>query len=291
MHKKPPYDTIFNMPRYLRELLNTPPEERAKLASKHASPFFNATPETFAEVEELTSVWLKNWQDEDEDEGLKNKTRFRIALMNTERYDPSKGDRSLEALSQYTIYESLPTEVELDPSGTVKAVSKGGKTFLRDDNTNVPVKLPPKVKVVLKGGKTLLRVDSTMQVLPTKGISSSHAQRIFLQFMLHPDNWRLNGPCQRCGEYFLRVTRRQRRFCTPECGAYKTAIQSTKAARTQKRQRTLDDVNEALQAWRRAKTEQDWRSYVAQRAGVTQKLLTRWANEGTITIHDTTRGK
>ena len=108
---------------------------------------------------------------------------------------------------------------------------------------------------------------------------ASDAEADFLQFMLHPDNWQLSGPCQRCHKYFLRSTRRPRSYCSRKCGASDTAIRTTEEARKKEKTLKLNAVNEAIEAWRQADTSEEWRAYVARRVkGVTQKLLTRWAN-------------
>jgi hypothetical protein len=107
---------------------------------------------------------------------------------------------------------------------------------------------------------------------PLKG---TQAEAYFLQFMLHPESWRLSGPCLRCRKYFLRETHHAAQFCSRnKCGKAATVSRS----REKERQRKLDAINKAIEAWRKLKTKEDWRSYVAEQAGVTEKLLTRWAN-------------
>jgi DNA-binding transcriptional MerR regulator len=242
MSAKPPYDTMHNMPRYLHGMLNTPPDQRVQWASKYPNPFFNADPDTFAEVEELVSVWLKADRD---------KNRFRALLL--------KRGKSVRAFSEYTIHEPVPRIVEIEQGDS------SGKVIKRRMRVGAPF------------------------VTPVKG--SSHAEGIFLQFMLHPDNWQLSGPCERCGEYFLREKRTARKYCAAKCGSFSTARKSTIEARKAEHDRKLAAVNEHIAAWQRSKSKQDWKEYVAQRAGVTTKLLTRWVNEGIIAVPTQQGGK
>ena len=122
--------------------------------------------------------------------------------------------------------------------------------------------------------------DSPGIPYPIKG--STVAEGYFLQFMLHPDQWQFAGPCPRkgCGKYFLKTTRHYQRFCRRnKCG--KAA--SVSDYRDRERKRKMDEINEAIEAWQRAKTKEDWRSYVTQRAGVSKKLLTCWVKDGSLT--------
>src|SRR5215831_14759370 len=113
--------------------------------------------------------------------------------------------------------------------------------------------------------------DTPGYSLPCEG--STHAEGIFLQFLLHPDHWRLGGPCQQCGKYFLKATRHKKLYCSSKCARFRTALQSTRDARQEDRNRKLDAIKSASEEWQRIKTKEDWRAYVARQAGVTEKLL------------------
>lgn len=117
--------------------------------------------------------------------------------------------------------------------------------------------------------------DAPGVAYPIEG--STQAEGYFLQFMIHPDHWRLAGPCPRCGRYFLKSTRHQQRYCSrTKCGRNASVSHHRDSQRSKK----LGQINQAIKEWQQTTTKEDWRSYVRQQTGVSEKLLTDWLKAG-----------
>ena len=177
-------------------------------------------------------------------------------------------------------------ELSLEQQATLTELEALLKVWLKvkGDRTRFRISLLRSGRSARAFSEYTVHETATLGTVVTPVSGSSHAEGIFLQFMLHPDNWRLSGPCQRCGDYFVRDSRHKRTFCSQKCGKYKTATESTKSARNKHRENTLRAVNVALLRWRSSPTTEDWLSYVSREAELTRTLLTRWYNSGSIVI-------
>jgi hypothetical protein len=87
------------------------------------------------------------------------------------------------------------------------------------------------------------------------------------------------GRCTRCAQYFLNRTRRERRYCSRKCALHVTAIEATRRRREREKQEKLGRVQDAVSLWERHRPRGDWKSWVAARAGVTSKWITRALNK------------
>jgi len=102
---------------------------------------------------------------------------------------------------------------------------------------------------------------------------------LFLRFLTQP--WAI-GKCVHCTRYFLNRTHRKRRYCSRKCALYVTAIEATQRRRKKERQAKLKRVQDAVAVWQRHKPRGEWKSWVAARAAVTPKWITRAVNSGEI---------
>jgi hypothetical protein len=106
---------------------------------------------------------------------------------------------------------------------------------------------------------------------------------LFVRLFQHPDHTRL-GKCLRCESYFFG---RPGQKCCPRprrCGSYRAAIEATKRRWRQERAEKLDNARAACTEWESLKRRTTWHRWVAKRARVTQKWLTRAINRGDLRL-------
>lgn len=102
---------------------------------------------------------------------------------------------------------------------------------------------------------------------------------LFIRLLQHSDHTRL-GKCLRCERYFFG---RPGQKCCPRprrCGSYRAAIEATKRRWHQERKEKIERARAACEEWRFLKRRPTWNLWVAKRARVTQKWLTRAINRG-----------
>jgi hypothetical protein len=107
----------------------------------------------------------------------------------------------------------------------------------------------------------------------------------FAEFLENPLREQL-GKCYRCRRYFLSKSKRRNKvYCGPRCGHATTAIKSTRKRRRQQREQTLKRVRTELRNLvpDTPKASQ-WKRYLARRAGVTNKWITRAVNKGELRL-------
>jgi hypothetical protein len=107
---------------------------------------------------------------------------------------------------------------------------------------------------------------------------------------LNPEWEKLAGPCARCGRYYLKKRASQKVYCSRRCGNAATAVARTSKRIEAERNDKLRRVKTAIREWRSAKTQQDWKHWVATRAGVDLRFLTRAVNKGDL-VPPTTKGR
>jgi len=106
---------------------------------------------------------------------------------------------------------------------------------------------------------------------------------LFIRLVQHPDSTRL-GKCLRCESYFFG---RPGQKCCPRprrCGSYRAAIEATKRRWRQEKAEKLERARAACTDWESLKRRTTWKSWVAKRARVTQKWLSRAVNRGDLRI-------
>jgi hypothetical protein len=203
---------------------------------------------------------------------VRNAPRYVATILNGDR-DPnaqlSKDEKEIRLELESLVGDWL--EVNADRSRFLESRLKAGKAVMpfMQYTVYVPVAAP---------------ADGWGLIFPREG--STQAQGIFLQFILHPEHWQLAGACPKCGKYFLRVTRHRKVYCSRRCLMSAKVIEPAKEARRKERNRKLKLVEEAIVAWRRAKTPVPWKPWTvtyfqeAHQEFITEKFLTRWINKG-----------
>ena len=109
----------------------------------------------------------------------------------------------------------------------------------------------------------------------------------FLEFLEGPFKERVRT-CDRCLKYFLNAKRYERkRYCSRQCSKMDTALRATRDKRQAdhrkkiaKVQRWISKVPRKL----RSASSQQWKNWVAKKAGVTAKFITQSHNSGLIEI-------
>lgn len=111
--------------------------------------------------------------------------------------------------------------------------------------------------------------------------AQNEALRTFVELLESRQNDRLRR-CLRCGHYFFG---RPMQKCCPRprrCGSTLAAIQASKERWRQERQEALQRMAKAVAEWEQLKRRGDWKFWVAARAGVSTKKITRAFNRGEI---------
>lgn len=86
---------------------------------------------------------------------------------------------------------------------------------------------------------------------------------------------KLAGPCARCGNYYIKKRASQDTYCSRRCGNAATAATRTRERIKAERDGKMNRVKAAIKEWRHAKTQQDWKRWVAQETGIDLRFLTR----------------
>lgn len=126
----------------------------------------------------------------------------------------------------------------------------------------------------------------------TKGSVKTPRQQAFEYFLLLVDNslWELlSGPCARarCGNYFLRKTKRQKVYCSRTCSSEQTAASTMKKKRAAERDGKIRAAKKSIDQWGEKKRRLSWKKWVAADPGLTIFWLTRAVNSGWIKAPET----
>ncbi len=107
------------------------------------------------------------------------------------------------------------------------------------------------------------------------------AFNIFIRFLLNPACSRLAGPCDRCGDYYIRKSAHNKRYCSRSCGTRATAIAATKKRRQEERRDKLRRASHWIEQWHKATTKLDWKRWVSNKApDIKSNFLSRAVNRG-----------
>jgi len=121
---------------------------------------------------------------------------------------------------------------------------------------------------------------------PTKPFHNTKHQlavAMFAVLTLNPNCEQLAGPCahSRCGKYFIRKGKRRTNYCSRLCCQRASAIRHTKRRLEEERKDKLKRARAAIQKWRTARTNYDWRTSVCkQEPDLTSKFLTQAVTRG-----------
>jgi hypothetical protein len=118
-----------------------------------------------------------------------------------------------------------------------------------------------------------------MESLGTPGIRL-YAVVWFNALTLNPLWGKLAGPCARCGNYYIKKRELQKVYCSRRCGNAATAVARTRERIKSERKDKLLRAKTAIREWRSAKTQEDWKHWVAEHANVDPRFLTRAITKG-----------
>ena len=113
-----------------------------------------------------------------------------------------------------------------------------------------------------------------------KASSEDEARRLFAALTLNPQSTLLAGPCARCGNFYLKKTRRQKVYCSQRCGTATTALAAVSKKRTAEHSEKLRSARAALSAWRPTSSAQGWKKAISKRTGLSVQWLSRATNKG-----------
>lgn len=105
---------------------------------------------------------------------------------------------------------------------------------------------------------------------------------LFNALTLNPLWQKLAGPCARCGNYYIKKRASQKVYCSRRCGNAATAVARTRERIESERKDKLRRAKAGIKEWRSAKTQEDWKHWVAKRASVDPRFLTRAVKKGDI---------
>lgn len=91
---------------------------------------------------------------------------------------------------------------------------------------------------------------------------------------------KLAGPCSRCERYYIKKRASQTVYCSRRCGNAATALARTRERIEYERKDKLRRADGAIREWRKAKTQQDWKSWVTQKTKIDPRFLTRAVHKG-----------
>jgi len=106
------------------------------------------------------------------------------------------------------------------------------------------------------------------------------ALRDFLMLITNPQWELLGGPCPRCGDFFLKKTRRRRVYCTRKCSSATTADQAVNQDRQRKHAKKIEIAQCAIGKYSEQKRRLAWKQWVSNQTGYTIKWITRAVNNG-----------
>lgn len=93
------------------------------------------------------------------------------------------------------------------------------------------------------------------------------------------------GKCKRCKKYYLAESAHERKYCSRQCATGATAIESTRKRLQIEREEKIRKTRKAIKQFKKLKpTVQSWKTWVASRAGVTQKWITHAINRGDLKV-------
>ena len=73
----------------------------------------------------------------------------------------------------------------------------------------------------------------------------------------------LGGPCARCGDYFLKHTKRQKVYCSRNCSSAATAAPAMKRMRQVEQSRKTRSAQQCILEWGKTKRRLEWKEWVS----------------------------
>jgi hypothetical protein len=106
---------------------------------------------------------------------------------------------------------------------------------------------------------------------PSGESGSSQEDQAVMLFMLliaNPEWELIGGPCDGCSKYYLRNTKRQKIYCSRNCGSGKTARAAIAAKRNFDRQEKLRDASLQIEKWNKLRQSLFGRNGLQNKRGI-----------------------
>lgn len=101
----------------------------------------------------------------------------------------------------------------------------------------------------------------------------------FVILITNPQWSLLAGPCIRCGDYFLKKTKRGKTYCSKDCSSRATALPTMQRKRQQERSEKLEQAQNAIDKWGEKKRRISWKKWVSMETRFTTNWITRAVNK------------
>jgi hypothetical protein len=108
----------------------------------------------------------------------------------------------------------------------------------------------------------------------------NEALQDFMVLITNPLWELLGGPCQRCGDYYLKKTKRQKAYCSRSCSSAATAVPAVTRQRQQEHAEKIRRAQAAIEKWSKAKRTLGWKDWVINHTGYKLQWITRAVNNG-----------
>lgn len=102
----------------------------------------------------------------------------------------------------------------------------------------------------------------------------------FMTLITNPLWKYLGGPCGRCGNYYLKKTKRQKVYCSRTCGLKTTAASAMRQRRLREQGKRIRNAQSFVDEWSKQKRRLAWKPWVSNRTGYTVRWITRAVNSG-----------
>jgi hypothetical protein len=151
----------------------------------------------------------------------------------------------------------------------------------------------PELELRIRHGRTTFypmhdgrgHLDWSPKVIgPAQPSFKNDALEDFMILITNPLWELLGGPCSRCGDYYLKKTKRQKVYCSRVCSSKTTAVSTMRQRRQQEHADKIRRAQEAIDDWSKARRRQTWKRWVANRTGCSLNWITRAANNRSLRV-------
>jgi hypothetical protein len=108
------------------------------------------------------------------------------------------------------------------------------------------------------------------------------ALEYFMTLITNPQWDLLGGPCCRCGDFYLKKTKRQKKYCKRDCSSAATAIPAMRQKRQKEHAQRIRQAQISVDKRREKKRSLPWKKWVSNQTGYTVKWITRAVNNGSL---------
>jgi len=108
------------------------------------------------------------------------------------------------------------------------------------------------------------------------------ALKDFMALITNPQWSLLCGPCRRCGNYYLKKTKRQDVYCSRICSSGETAVSATRKWREREQAKKIGIAQKATAEWSEKKRRLGWKEWVSNETGYSVRWISRAVNNETL---------